>query len=525
MMDQSKEVPTRGRLHLADMSRTLQRTRSIRLFPGLRVSRTLACLANAFLLLDHALLAVTPCEDLHGKPLEDLTLLDAQPEFVQAIDKLVNTLNDPSLVPEIGVHVANVENAVAVLCTEEPRRRILYSANYFGRHSGGNVSEWLVLAILAHEIGHHVENHPLLWQHKNREDLELSADEFTGAAICKLGGELKDAQEGLGYLRGRSAPDYPATGVREEKIALAFDLTKKAGLCPPPPPSPRCFRELPRDVRVKSSASLEDEQRIVGTTITFAEDVEAEVDHALILFARTIVFEGGSSLHGPDVTLIAEEIQGGTVSADGAEEEPGGRILVVADRIAGTTLTARGGNGKDGEHGENGKNGKNGYHGRDAQCELDSSRAAESGENGKKGLDGKEGQPGTNGGDGGTILLVARDKKWVLTQVDGGFAGHGGHGGKGGHGGFPGHGGEGCESSYVQHSQGENGEPGAKGDDVADGSSGKPGQKGDSESPWKLKSAGEICQLVKEGGHDLSSISAEAARRRSSATPAAEPKQ
>ncbi len=58
--------------------------------------------------------------------------------------------------------------------------------------------DWTSLTILAHEIGHHTNQHIAnkhVRDHKTPNQLELEADEFAGYAICRMGGSLAQAQK------------------------------------------------------------------------------------------------------------------------------------------------------------------------------------------------------------------------------------------------------------------------------------------------------------------------------------------
>ena len=58
----------------------------------------------------------------------------------------------------------------------------------------------LVLSILAHEIGHHVNGHTLGEKETTLSEsrqMELEADEYSGLYMFKLGASLSQAQEAI----------------------------------------------------------------------------------------------------------------------------------------------------------------------------------------------------------------------------------------------------------------------------------------------------------------------------------------
>lgn len=71
---------------------------------------------------------------------------------------------------------ANVENVTAVL--DDGKRYLLYSQDFLEKHS-----ELEVYGILAHEIGHHIQQHT--FEPERRETEELEADRFMGWVLSR----------------------------------------------------------------------------------------------------------------------------------------------------------------------------------------------------------------------------------------------------------------------------------------------------------------------------------------------------
>jgi hypothetical protein len=82
---------------------------------------------------------------------------------------------------------ANVPTIAAVI--DGPRRYILYSRRYFNTEP----DRWLRLALIAHEIGHHVNEHRLGPGGPTEEE-EMEADEFMGFALCLTGVPVERAE-------------------------------------------------------------------------------------------------------------------------------------------------------------------------------------------------------------------------------------------------------------------------------------------------------------------------------------------
>ena len=96
----------------------------------------------------------------------------------------------------------------------------------FSAESKYSPSEWELLTILAHEVGHHNQSH-LMNQTQNisNKQKELEADEFSGFMIYLMGGSLEDAQrvmyKSIVPLDGNSS--YPSRKERLAAIKKGFD--------------------------------------------------------------------------------------------------------------------------------------------------------------------------------------------------------------------------------------------------------------------------------------------------------------
>ena len=85
----------------------------------------------------------------------------------------------------------NINNALAYT-SESGLRYILYDEEFMNSLSNGN-AYWSNIAILAHEVGHHINGHTLsgdLSLYESRLE-ELEADEFAGFVLSKLGADIE----------------------------------------------------------------------------------------------------------------------------------------------------------------------------------------------------------------------------------------------------------------------------------------------------------------------------------------------
>ena len=96
----------------------------------------------------------------------------------------------------------------------------------FSAESKYSASEWELLTILAHEVGHHNQSH-LMNQTQNisNKQKELEADEFSGFIIYLMGGSLEDAQrvmyKSIVPIDGNSL--YPTRKERLSAIKTGYD--------------------------------------------------------------------------------------------------------------------------------------------------------------------------------------------------------------------------------------------------------------------------------------------------------------
>ena len=89
------------------------------------------------------------------------------------------------------IQAASIPNAAAVVFNG--KRYILYNPQFIAQLDQRAGKHWPSVAILAHEIGHHLNGHTLT-KNGSLPHNELDADEFSGFVLQKMGASLKDAQ-------------------------------------------------------------------------------------------------------------------------------------------------------------------------------------------------------------------------------------------------------------------------------------------------------------------------------------------
>jgi hypothetical protein len=120
--------------------------------------------------------------------------LPPRTEIVSSTDKvsvLIQRIVDASgLARNFEIRAALVPNAAAVNLGST--RYILYNPSFMDEITTTTQDRWASTAILAHEIGHHLNGHTLQLG-GSRPPLELEADYFSGFILEKLGAQLGDA--------------------------------------------------------------------------------------------------------------------------------------------------------------------------------------------------------------------------------------------------------------------------------------------------------------------------------------------
>ena len=111
------------------------------------------------------------------------------------------------------VEAANVANAEALIL--EGKRYIYYSPFYINQIKYNSQTDWSMIYVLSHEIGHHANYHTLdtLNLDKRQSD-ELIADKFAGCALRHLGATLKDVEKAVNVLQKEGDTKHPPRSAR-----------------------------------------------------------------------------------------------------------------------------------------------------------------------------------------------------------------------------------------------------------------------------------------------------------------------
>ena len=106
-------------------------------------------------------------------------------------------------------NVLNIEASVS-----HRKRYILYNPDFIGRINSLTRNKWAVMALLAHEIGHHLNGHTIRRGGSNH-NVELEADEFAGFVLQKMGATLQQSQLVMHYIaRPEGSKTHPSKNAR-----------------------------------------------------------------------------------------------------------------------------------------------------------------------------------------------------------------------------------------------------------------------------------------------------------------------
>ncbi len=153
-----------------------------------------------------------------GNPGDDPTLATAA-EAKAIIQEILDAVGVKT---SFEVRAAKIPNAAAAVANG--KQYILYNPTFMAAISkvtGSN--RWVPIAILAHEIGHHLDGHTATSKVSTPEN-ELEADAFSGFALRKMGASLEDAQLAIRTASSKYATaTHPARVDRLDAIAQGWN--------------------------------------------------------------------------------------------------------------------------------------------------------------------------------------------------------------------------------------------------------------------------------------------------------------
>ena len=147
---------------------------------------------------------------------KDFYTFNASNEANQIVGQIVDAVY---LARNFVVKSADCKNALATV--EGKQRYILYNTSFLENFKKESKTKWAAYCVLAHEIGHHLNNHDFEEiDNRKRRKMELEADKFGGGVLYTLGASLEEAKAGIDLLQNKGeTKTHPPARARIEAIA------------------------------------------------------------------------------------------------------------------------------------------------------------------------------------------------------------------------------------------------------------------------------------------------------------------
>jgi hypothetical protein len=146
-------------------------------------------------------------------------------EIPGAEELLKQILAVTGLRPNFELRQARVMNIEASISRR--KRFILYNPEFISQINRMTRDKWATMALLAHEVGHHLNGHTIR-NTGSTPELELEADEFAGFVLYKLGAPLDKAQEVMKYIaKEQASASHP--GRNDRMLAIEKGWKRAAG--------------------------------------------------------------------------------------------------------------------------------------------------------------------------------------------------------------------------------------------------------------------------------------------------------
>ncbi|NNF57873.1 MAG: hypothetical protein HKN04_06495, partial [Rhodothermaceae bacterium] len=176
---------------------------------------------------------------------EDIYGFDSDDEAQVALNRV---MRHAGLEPNFIIRAANVPNAVAAI--EGSQRLILYNQAFMISVRDLTNTDWSTVSILAHEVGHHLQGHTLMFG-GSRPPTELEADKYSGFILQRMGATLDEARAAMQLVADEmGSATHPGREARLAAITNGWvqgrDLNEQTPDTGTPPADP-----IPQETTVK----------------------------------------------------------------------------------------------------------------------------------------------------------------------------------------------------------------------------------------------------------------------------------
>jgi hypothetical protein len=222
---------------------------------------------------------ISECDYFNQKPASEIFIFPADNDM-SALVKDILALAEAKANFEL--LASNVDVAASGFKGQE---RILLYDQYSFSSAESKSRKWINLAILAHQIGHHVNSHILSSEASTRREMELEADRFSAYILYKMGATVEEAAEALrSHKFFESSKLYPTLSSRIDAVIDVWNSAKAlsdnygpsvAAEVPRfqwPPPKPSAVADIPAKFLIDSRAG--------STLSSAASNLEAALEAA-----------------------------------------------------------------------------------------------------------------------------------------------------------------------------------------------------------------------------------------------------
>jgi hypothetical protein len=149
----------------------------------------------------------------------------SQSQFIQ--DAVLDIMRVTGLHPNFELKASHTRNIESII--SHRKRYIVYNPDFIEGINKATSEKWGTIALLAHEIGHHLNGHTLK-KGGSKPAVELEADEFAGFVLYRLGATLQQSQEVMYFIASRNASaTHPGRLDRLEAIKKGWLEAKGEG--------------------------------------------------------------------------------------------------------------------------------------------------------------------------------------------------------------------------------------------------------------------------------------------------------
>lgn len=160
---------------------------------------------------------------------ETVYSFDSDREAESALKRVMRLTGLPA---NFEIRAASVPNAAAVIKCDRNgnncNRYILYNQGFMEKVKDETKTNYAELAILAHEIAHHLSGHTIS-NTGSSYDMELEADKFAGFMLYKMGASIAETKQAFSNLPAQGSSTHPPRSARIAAVTNGWYDAKRNG--------------------------------------------------------------------------------------------------------------------------------------------------------------------------------------------------------------------------------------------------------------------------------------------------------